>query len=111
MPRKFIRPSFWYLAVSLLLGVTAYPSVTWLPKYVEQFRYGGVGLLPSHLLFARQLGGGILFLSLILLVFFILSAFFPSLHKQIYFQAWGCGLILIYTLYALLLMMCFATLR
>jgi hypothetical protein len=109
MSLTIAKPSFWYLTAALLLGITAYPSVFWLPGFVERFRYGGVGLLPSHLLFARQMGGLISVLSVVFFGLFILSAFKPALHAASHFKAWGLTLIVVYTLYALLLMACFAT--
>lgn len=114
MKHPIARPSFWYLTASLLLCITAYPSVTWLPGYVEHFRpvySGSPGLLPAHLLFARNMGSFIPYLAIILFGLFIASAFVPTLQKQIYFQSWGLALTAFYTLYALLLMACFATIQ
>jgi hypothetical protein len=103
------KPSFWYLAAALLLGAVAYPSVLWLPGFVEQFRDIGFGLLPAHLLFTRYMGGLIAGLSIVLFVLFILSAFQPRLHDASHFKVWGLLLAFIYTAYSLLLMASLAT--
>ena len=103
------KPSYWYLATSLLLGVTAYPSVTWLPNFVERFRYAGNGLLPFHLLFTRHMGGLIAVLSIVFLGLFILSAFKPALHSPLSYKTAGLSLIIVYSVYGLLLLASLAT--
>ena len=108
MTSAISKPSFWYLAASLSLGVTAFPSVIWLPDLVERFRFGGVGLLPFPLLFARQMGGLIAVLSIVFFALFILSAFMPKLHAAFQFKAWGLALVVVYSFYALSLLACFA---
>jgi len=114
MNHPIARPSFWYLAASLLLGVTAYPSVTWLPTHVELFRpyySGSPGLLPAHILFTRNIGSLFPYLAVIFFGLFVASVFTPTLKKQIYYQTCGLALIAIYTSYALLLMLCFQTIK
>lgn len=114
MKHPIDKPSFWYLGVSLLLGVTAYPSITWLPAYVELFRpyYSGKpDLLPAHILFTRNIGSLFPYLAVIFFGLFVASAFTPRLKQQVYYQICGLALIAIYTSFSLLLMTCFATIQ
>lgn len=102
---KLQRPSFWYLIVAILLGATAYPSVTWLPGFVEKYRTF-TGLLMFQFLLARNLGHLIAWLTAMALTCFILSAFYAELKSPKALKIVSTVVIGVYTLFVLDLYVC-----
>jgi len=69
-------PSYYFLVVASILSGVAYPSITWLPTFIESHRSligGSVALLPANMLFCRDIGVAIAFLAFVHLLFFGLS--------------------------------------
>jgi hypothetical protein len=94
----------------MLAGV-AYPSVVWLPDFVERFRithHGLPSLLPAHYLFARHCGSLVAFSSAGLFVAFLASAACTELRSPLAIKLVSIWTILLLSFFSLLLMACLA---
>lgn len=102
---KLQQPCLWYLNIAILLGATAYPSVVWLPGFIEKYRTF-TGLHMFQFLLARDLGHLLALLTVAVLACFILSAFYSELKNVLALKIVSTIVIGVYAIFVLDLYVC-----